>query len=160
MADYPLDDKYMVYDLNIRRYKLTQDGFKMGTGVDLGEELNNAEAVNAFLLEITDDVYEFIGAYSTIQAFKYKIFTIAKDPTIREDFKRALIAQGRYALRSSANLLKDMHGVNIEKSKALDLNNLRGHVGISPITINILQRLGLLYQGFEYNFNFDEDGTW
>lgn len=161
MADtYPYDDVNMKYDLDRRQYYITKDGFKNLLGIDLGNYLESNEAVNAFLFELSDDVYQFIYSQSTIQNIPYKRYLIAKESKIREQFKRALVAQGRYMVRSSANLIKDMHGINIEKGKVIDLNNLRGDVGISSITISILGNIGLLYRGTSNVYSIDEDGTW
>jgi hypothetical protein len=74
----------------------------------------------------------------------------------------ALLAQARYARRSSANLLKDMHGVNIEKGKFIPINALRGEIGIAKNAHTILSKSGLLYIG-NYGSNLINelnDGTY
>ncbi len=74
-------------------------------------------------------------------------------------FKRILSAQMRYLITSGANLLGDMHGVNIEKSKALSLNQLRGDVEISSQALKMLSQTGLLFGGYQYVYDYDDDGS-
>jgi len=159
---YPYDDEYMVYDLKRRQYILTHDGFEYITGINLKNEtqISDQEA-NAFFRECSDDIYEFIYSYSRQQAIPYKRHYIAKDEEIREEFIEVLATQARYASRSSANLLKDMNGINIEKSKSISLDTLRGDRGISQSAKNKLMRMGLLYTGMVYSYSdIEEDGTW
>jgi hypothetical protein len=104
---------------------------------------------------------EFIYSHTLNQQIPYRRYIIAKDDTIRDDIKRILLYQLRYAFRSSAHILKDMHGVNIEKSKLTVLDNLRGNVGIAQNAINVMQRIGLLFSGtINYPFRIEEDGTY
>jgi hypothetical protein len=67
----------------------------------------------------------------------------------------------RYLIRSGANLLGDMHGVNIEKGKALDINSLRGQIEVSSQAGKMLNQSGLLYSGHQYMDNdLLNDGTY
>lgn len=156
----PYNDDSMRYELLLRQYVLTASGYKLYTGVDLLENFGTTVEANAFLIECSDDVYQFIYDHSTLRTIGYKRQRIAKDEDIREDFKRALVYQVRYALRSGGNLLKDQHGINIEKGKAIDINSLRNDVRVGSQVRSMLNRLGLLYTGFIAYPNLEEDGTY
>ncbi len=69
------------------------------------------------------------------------------------------MAQTRYAIKSGANLLGDMHGVNIERSKAININQLRGAIEISSQAQKMLTQTGLLYTGYQYISDITDDGT-
>lgn len=156
----PYNDEQMRYDIDRRQYVLTVDGFEVWSGLKLSSYTDSPDEAEAFLLEVSDDVYEWLYDMSLIHAVSYKRYMIAKKSEIREDFKKALMTQGRYSLRSGANLLKDQHGVNIEKGKAIDINSIRGRIGISPQTESILKRIGLIYGGYMVNLDLDDDGTY
>lgn len=156
----PYNDNDMKYDLDRHMYILTKDGVEKNTGIDLNVEFDSEKEVEIFLLECSQDVYNFVFSYSLFQSIKLKKFFIAKDSELREDFKQALVAQARYMYRSSANLLKDMHGINIETNKLIELQNLRGDIGISSTSKSILSRTGLLYTGIIYTNDYEDDGTW
>jgi len=157
---YPLDDGDMYYDLDLRTYVLTVGAFNQYVGVNLVSEIESETKAKSFLEECSEDVKEFIYSYSLQNTVPYKMYKIAKDSNIRNEYKRALLAQARYAFRSSSNLLKDQHGINLEKSKVVDLKSLRGDIGISHITKNILGRIGLLNVGKVIHSNIIDDGTW
>ena len=53
-----------------------------------------------------------------------------------------------------------MHGVQIEKSRSLDLSKIRGRALISQSAETLLLDSGLLYVGRLYYSDFSEDGTW
>ena len=156
----PYNDDDMKYDIDRREYVLTVNGFENWSGLSLSNYTDSPEEATAFLYEISDDVYEFIYSTSQLHAITYKRYQIAKNNSVREDFKKALMNNARYGLRSGANLLKDQHGINIEKGKALDLNVLRGSVRVSPQTESILRRIGLTYSGFLPSILIEEDGTY
>jgi len=157
---FPYNDTDMEYDLDTRQYLLTVEGVSNLLGENLATLLGNTVKANLFCVEASDIVYNYIYSYSQIRQITIKRYTIAKDGDLRELFKRALIAQMRYMVRSGANLLGDMHGVNIEKGKALELSSLRGNVLVSAQTHNLLSQSGLLYAGYMYIYDLDEDGTW
>ena len=157
---FPYNDDDMKYDIDRRQYVLTVNGFENWSGLSLSNYTDSPEEATAFLYEISDDIYEFIYSMYNLRMVDYKRYKIAKDGNIRADFKKALMTHCRYGLRSGANLLKDQHGVNIEKGKAIDLNSIRGLVGISSQSQSILNRLGLLFVGFLHQVSIDDDGTY
>ena len=152
----PYNDDDMKYDLDRRQYVLTVDGFERWSGLKLSSFTDTPSEGEAFLLEISDDVYEYIYETGQLSSIKYKRYLIAKESAIREDFKKALMSQARYGLRSGANILKDQHGISIEKGKALDINVLRGNVAIASNTQKILHRIGLTYSGYYTQLKLEE----
>jgi len=156
---FPYNDKDMVYDLESRQYLLTVSGIKNLTGYNLETLLGTIELGNVFSLEISDIVTNFIYSHCRLNQIGLRRYVIAKDEDLRAIYKRILTAQMRYAIRSGSNLLGDMHGVNIEKGKALDINSLRGSIEISSQALKMLNQTGLLYSGHQYVYDFDEDGT-
>lgn len=155
----PYNDDDMKYDIDLRQYVLTPSGYYKFTGINIADKFDNASELDAFMIEVSTDIYEFIYSYSNLKEVPYRRYKIAKDDNIREDFKRVLVYQTRYAYRSGGDLLKDQHGVNIEKGKAIDYNAIRGDVTISPQSRSVLNRLGLLFTGYQGYTTFNEDGT-
>lgn len=156
---FPYNDASMVYDLDSRQYLLTVSGVSNLLGQNLETLLGTHEEAVFFNQEISDMIYNFIYSHAKLPLVKHVRYRIAKDEDIRFIFQRILLAQTRYAIRSGANLLGDMHGVNIEKSKSLDINSLRGNVEISSQAHRMLLQTGLLYTGFAFAFDFDDDGS-
>jgi hypothetical protein len=156
----PYNDKDMKYDIDLRQYIITASGVLKYTGINLLNNFDEPQEADAFLIECSDDVYNHIYLMSRLDTISYKRHQIAKDETIREDFKKALIYQIRYAHRSGAHLIKDQHGINLEKGKAIELERIRNEVLISSPTKQTLQRIGLLHSGRMYSFADLDDGTY
>lgn len=156
----PYNDDYMVYDLDRRMYVLTDKGVRTLIGEELIELAGNINKAKIIRYEVSQDVYNYISRYSLRQTYDYKVWLLAKDENLRETFKRVLADQMRYYIRSGAGLLKDMHGVQIEKSRSLDLSKIRGRALISQSAETLLLDSGLLYVGRLYYSDFSEDGTW
>jgi len=156
---FPYNTDNMVYDLDSRQYLLTVSGVNALLGENLAVKIGDEKKAIAFCLEISDMIYNFIYSYTKLAHIDQKRYQIAKDEDLRALFERILVAQMRYAIRSGANLLGDMHGVNIEKSKALNINSLRGQVEISAQALRMLSQSGLLFSGFQYIRSIDADGT-
>ena len=160
----PYDDKYMYYDLDLRGYVLTAYACNDFIGEDLLTYFNGNETqYQRFREEITEDIYNHILSHKHLNSIEYARYIMAKNEKYRNVLKKAMLYQLRYNFRSSANLLKDMHGVHIEKGKAMNINSLRGLVGISPSTHRMLSDAGLLYTGSQFSmFNNDSlnDGTY
>lgn len=154
----PYNDSDMKYDIDLRMYVLTPTGFQSYTGIDLLSEFDSPEQAESFLREISEDVYEFIYSTTLYHVVNHKRWYIAKTSDIREGFKQALISQARASYRSGLNLIKDQHGINIEKGKTIQINDLYNRM-IAPRTKDQLSRLGLVYSGFIHFENYSEDGT-
>ena len=157
---FPYNDNEMVYDLSLRQYKLTVSGVKDILGYNLEVDMGSIALANIFMNEISDIIYNHIYAYSQVKQIELKRYMIAKDKDLRELFKKVLLAQTRYAIRSGANLIGDMHGINFERGKALEEKQVRGDILISAQAQNILKRSGLLYTGYMYIPDIEDDGTW
>lgn len=156
----PYNDNDMVYDLDRRFYVLTNNGVKNLLGVNLEELSGDSTKATLVRYRVSQDIITMIRRYSRNDYFKYKLYQIAKDETTREMIKQILVEQLSYYIESGAGLLKNQHGVSIEKSKALDLASIRGNVLLSAGAEQMLLSSGLLNTGYLYVFNYDEDGTW
>lgn len=142
----PYDDKDMVYDEDLGQYVLTTTGVINGIFLDdnVLTSFQNMSNARLFLNEISEDIYRFVLDHKFVNerdVFKHLMNT---NPNYRQSIKQALLYQVRYAFRSAGHALKDMHGVDIERSRLIKLNNLRGEVGISPSSVNKLTTAGLL----------------
>ena len=157
---YPFYDEHMVYNLTTRQYMVTNDAMIDYANIDLNKYFDTQSEVDAFLMEASDDIYEFIYQNSIVDMVKVKRYQIAKDPELREDFKRDLVNQVRAMVRFANNLLKDVHGIDPEQNASLDYKTLRSEVGISGNAVKILRRTGLLYMGRFEIINYVEDGTY
>lgn len=158
---FPFNDKYMKYDLDTRQYILQYDAVKDIYNIDLSG-LGQPADIDVFLLECSDDVSSHIYDHTSLDSVETKLYIIAKYEENRNIILRALLAQVRYAKRSSANLLKDMHGVNIEKAKFVGINNLRGEIGLAKQAHSLLSKSGLLFVGSYGVPNLEgyEDGSY
>ncbi|NOQ50476.1 MAG: hypothetical protein GQ557_02265 [Mycoplasmataceae bacterium] len=155
----PYNDDYLVYDLDSRQFLLTVSGVKDLLGYDLTNDIGTIQEANYFCLECSDIIYGHIYSYSNLNVIEQKRYSIAKDEDLREIIKRALLAQMRYMVKSGANLLGNMHGVNIERGKALDISKLRGNIIVSDQSHKLLSQSGLLHTGYQYIYDFEEDGS-
>lgn len=156
----PYNDDHMKYSTSLRQYVATESGVLQYTGLNITESGMTPTEIEAFLIECSDDVYNYIYDSSLIISIPHKTFRIAKDASIRELFKRALMYQIRYAYRSGAHLVKDQHGINIEKSKFTNIKTLRNEIGIAKATIDKLNQMGLLFSGLEAYREFYDDDTY
>ena len=157
----PYNDNDMKYSLSLRQYVPTSSGALNFIGINITEGFDTPQEVEAFLVECSDDVYNFIWSNTRLSSIPYKRNQIAKNDNIREDLKRALMYQVRYAYRSGAHLIKDQHGINVERSKYTPINVLRNEIGIAKQTVDTLARIGLLYSGsLTYAMDEDEEGTY
>ena len=157
----PYNDDYMVYDLDRQMYLLTDEGVRLLTGEYLEQLAGDKTKAELIRYEVSQDIYNYIAMYSLNYTYKYKVFTIAKNEDFRELFKRILADQTRYYIRSGAGLLKDMHGVHIEKGKALSLNSIRNQVLVSQSVETQLGRTGLLFTGrLSEPTGYTDDGSW
>lgn len=157
---YPYDDEYMVYNYDTRQYEITLDAVSNLLNKNLITLARNTENAEIILKQVSDDVYNYIANYSLYSAYTYKKWLIAKDERLRDEFRRILIDQMRYYINSGAGVLGDMHGVNIEKGRALDLRNMRGDVMVSASVERRLKQLGLLYGGRMYYNDYVDDSSW
>jgi len=156
---FPYNDDFMVYDLLLRQYKPTVSGIKDLLGYNLEVDTGSIEEANYFCTEASDIIYNHIYSYSGLRQIDLKRYVIAKDGDLRELFRRVLYAQIRYMVRSGANLLGDMHGVNVERGKALPISSLRGNIEVSSQAQKLLSRSGLLFTGYQFIPDLDEDGS-
>jgi hypothetical protein len=161
----PFDDNDMFYDLSLRQYILKENYVLNNLYLDehIETELKSNKRFKRLLAEVSDDIYRYIYRYTLRSEIPYKRFLLAKRPDVREAVKRAMLFQTRYYLRSGGGLLKDMPGVDLERSRLIDLDRLRGEGSIASQAIGILSEIPeILYAGVIYRSLNDEleDGTY
>lgn len=157
----PYNDENARYDIDKRRYILTKTGLKNLVGVDIGLYVDSPQEEQIYLDEFSLDVYDFIYENTLSRLVKYKRFMLAKEEEYRKLILDIMALHARGSLRSGSFLLKDQHGVNIEKGKAIGLDNIRGEVTISGSAVRAMRRdKNLLYTGNFHIINFYDDGTY
>lgn len=98
---YPYSDDYMTFDEESNRYVLTTKYVLEKLGVDLEGALSERKAVNAqilanrFLVEVSDDIYEFIHSHSIYTAQQDCL--IANVPSLRKIIQKAMGQQFLYS---------------------------------------------------------------
>ena len=149
MTQYPYTDNDMVYDQEKHRYILTNDCVKRELNLDLGAELNiegsnnPSNEVNAFLDEISFQVYTYI--YNHAQNQMVAEYRCAKNPALRTPLKTAMLKQVKYIYINGEIAYEG--GVDFAKGHAMRLEDIRGERAIGTYTHYVLANAGLLYGG-------------
>lgn len=160
----PFEDNDMFYDANLRQYVLKKNYALNNIYLDehIEVELRSNKRFERLLYEVSDDIYRYIYRYTLKQSIPFKRFLLAKREDIRDVLKRAMLYQLRYYIRSGGGLLKDMPGVDLERSRVIDLDRLRGEGAIASQTIDILHEIPeILFSGRLQHFDKSfEDGTY
>ena len=161
----PFDDQDMTYDLGLRQYILNENYVLNNLYLDehIETELRSNKRFKRLLVEVSDDIYRYIFRYTFKNQIPFKRFLLAKREDIRQALKRAMLFQTRYYLRSGGGLLKDMPGVDLERSRLIDLDRLRGEGSIASQAIDILSEIPeILYSGIFFIGEVEglEDGTY
>ncbi len=158
-TENPIEDKDMFFDEEYQQYVLKKDYPLNRLFLDEGIEqwARTSKQFDKMLLEISDDIYRYIENHTQRASMRTKMFIIKKDELARVALKRAMLAQVRYYLRSGAGAVKDMVGVDIERSRAIKINELRGDRQLSPDAITILNSHPILtYTGQIFKVNIKE----
>jgi len=136
------DDKDMFHDKDFNQYILNASYPMNRIAMDenMVSALKRNDYLDKLLFEVSDDVYGYIKNYSTPHTYKYKLEKINNEEEERQIIKRAMLYQVRYYIRSGGGLLKDMTGVDLQKSKVLDIQALRGQRHIAKQTIDELSK--------------------
>lgn len=144
MATYNDDEMY--FDETIGKYVITYDAVERNLHIDKSvlDYFNANSEFQQFAKEMSEDIYRHILMHKFVFDRKYWLEEINTNEMYRPYIKRALLYQLRYAIRSGGNLLKDMHGIDLERARFVDMQRLRGDVGISPSSIEELKTGGLL----------------
>lgn len=101
MVSYPYSDEYMVFDENTHRYVLTTKYVYDKIGVDMEGALKEREAINPqvlanrFLVEVSDDIYDFIHKHNVNTA--RQDYWIAGIPSLRKIIQKAMEQQFVYS---------------------------------------------------------------
>ena len=161
---YPYDDNDMKYDLNLRQYVLNPNYVLNSLYLEehIETELRSNKRFDRLLREVSDDIYRYIYRYTLKNQIEIKRYILAKKDVIRDVLKRAMLYQVRYYLRSGGGLLKDMPGVDIERSRMIDLDRLRGEGSIASQAIDALSEVpDILFAGVLYQrIDIINDGTY
>jgi predicted P-loop ATPase len=101
MVSYPYSDEYMVFDETTNRYVLTTKYVYDKIGVDMEGALKEREAINTqilanrFLVEVSDDIYDFIHKHNANTA--RQDYWIAVVPSLRNIIQKAMEQQFVYS---------------------------------------------------------------
>ncbi len=158
-TENPIEDKDMFFDEEYQQYVLKKDYPLNRLFLDEGIEqwAKTSKQFDKILLEVSDDIYRFIENHTQRASIRTKQFIAKKDEMARIAIKRAMLAQVRYYLRSGAGAVKDMVGVDIERSRVIKINELRGDRQLSPDAITILNSHPVLtYTGGIYKIKIKE----
>ena len=160
----PYEDEAMKYDMGLRQYVLKQNYVLNNLYLDehIETELRSNNRFERLLYEVSDDIYRYIYRYTLKNQIEIKRYLLAKKEEIRDLLKRAMLYQVRYYIRSGGGLLKDMPGVDLERSRVIDIDHLRGERSIASQSIDILSEVPeVLYAGVLYHsIEILNDGTY
>ena len=144
------EDKDMFYDDVFEQYVLYQSYplNRLALPENMVAALGKGDYMQKLCYEASEDLYHYIydhGIRRTIPLKQYAINNFEKERLI---MKKAMLYQLRYYMRSGGGALKDMTGVDLQKSKAMDIAVLRGERTISPSALSELRKSDyLLYTG-------------
>ena len=121
-------DKDMFYDEVFDQYVLYQSYplNKIAIDENLAAALGKNDYLQKLCHEASDDIYHYIKDSGTRRMIPVKMYAINNFEEERKIIKRAMLYQIRYYIRSGGGMLKDMTGVDLQKSKAMDIADLRG----------------------------------
>lgn len=160
----PYEDESMFYDMGLRQYVLKQNYVLNNLYLDehIETELRSNNRFERLLYEVSDDIYRYIYRYTLKNQIEIKRYILSKKENVRDLLKRAMLYQVRYYIRSGGGLLKDMPGVDLERSRVIDIDHLRGERSIASQSIDILSESPeILYAGVLYHeIAILDDGTY
>lgn len=156
----PFEDDKARFDKTRRQYILKKNYplNELFLEDDVEEELKTNKRMEKLFIEVSDDVYRFIYRHSRRQDLETKQKMLEEIPELREILLKAMLYQLRYYLRSAGGAIKDQHGVDFERSRAIALDRIRGEGTMSPQAIDILYEgayilnTGKLPQGYYDKF--------
>lgn len=150
-AKYPCSTQYMIYDTMISRYFLTVDKLEdYGIKVYAG---HNPKQLLEFIEELSDDLYGVIARLAPFN-YEYSCWLIAQSRSLRfprryaarKEFEKALLFQAQYKVKNFD--VRDFNGIDIDSNTSIYHKQLRKEFRhISPKSLDILQSLGLLFNG-------------
>ncbi len=144
----PFGDNEMTFNKTKNQYILTIDSIMNNLFLDehITTELKTSKRFNALAIETSDDIYDFIYANTKRSSVDRLEAMLAYKEEWRETLKWAMLYQMRYTLRSGGSLIKDQHGIDIERSKRLDRSDVRSFDHIAPASERLLKRK-IIYTG-------------
>lgn len=148
---YPVSTQYMTYNPLTHRYYLTVEALS-NHNIDYESYSDAVNKAQDFINEVTDDLYGLILDVAPFN-YKYNTYLVASSRsyhfdryTARKMFEQALIAQARYKMDNLD--VRRVNGVDLENNNQIYHKVLRKeHRHISPIAIEKMKGLGLLFNG-------------
>lgn len=150
---YPCSTNLMIYKALTHRYYITAEGFQQ-YGVDLENYMSSSPNKEIqFAEEVTDDIYGVMARIAPYN-YQYNCYLVAQSIslqfrdryTCRKQFEKALIYQAQYKLINID--VRDINGIDLETGNSIYHKQLRRELRhISPKALDILQSLGLFYNG-------------
>lgn len=148
---YPVSTQYMTYNPLTHRYYLTIEALDEHS-IDYEAYSDALNKAQDFINEVTNDLYGLMLDVAPFN-FQYNTYLVASSRsyhfdryTARKMFEEALIAQARYKMDNLD--VRRINGVDIENNNQIYHKVLRKeHRHISPIAIEKLKGLGLLFNG-------------
>lgn len=148
---YPCSTQYMVYDTLVSRYYLTIEKLEdYGLTVYAGQ---NPKQLSQFIGELSDDIYGVMARLAPFN-FQYNCWLVAQSRSLRfprryaarKEFEKALLYQAQYKMKNFD--VRDFNGIDIDSNTSIYHKQLRKEFRhISPKSLDILQSLGLLFNG-------------
>ncbi len=150
-AKYPCSTQYMTYDTLVSRYYLTVEKLE-----DYGIQMyapQNPKQLSQFIEELSDDIYGVMARLAPFN-FKYNCWLVAQARSLRfprryaarKEFEKALLYQAQYKMKNFD--VRDFNGIDIDSNTSIYHKQLRKEFRhISPKSLDILQSLGLLFNG-------------
>lgn len=148
---YPVNTQYMTYNPLTHRYYLTIEALDEHS-IDYDSYSEAVNKAQDFINEVTNDLYGLMLDVAPFN-YQYNTYLVASSRsyhfdkyTARKMFEEALIAQARYKMDNLD--VRRINGVDIENNNQIYHKVLRKeHRHISPIAIEKLKGLGLLFNG-------------
>ena len=150
---FPCSTNLMEYKAILSRYFITTEGFQhYGINLDYyqSDSPNKAEQ---FAEEVSEDLYGVMARLAPYN-YQYNCYLVAQALSrqfpsryaARKQFEKALIYQAQYKLKNID--VRDINGIDLEGGQNMYHKQLRKEFRhISPKAFDILQSLGLLYNG-------------
>lgn len=153
-AKYPCSTERMKYNPLTHKYYLTAEALlSIGVDPEMHYMSNSPNKTEEFIEEVSEDVYgaimhlaPFNFQYHCAQIAMARSFQFRDKYSARKQFEKALLYQAKYKSQNAD--VREINGVDIEGGNTVQYETLRKELRhLSPKTLDILQILGLLFNG-------------
>lgn len=147
---YPCTTQFMRYDTLTSRYRLTVQTLEEYA---IKPSNDNPKALEQFIEEISDDLYGVMARLAPFN-YQYNCWLVAQSLSrqfpnryaARKQFERALVYQAQYRVKNID--VRELNGIDLDGGQSIYHKQLRKELRhISPKSLDILQSLGLLFNG-------------